>query len=53
MIGAHVFMRVRERRLDQFVGALPAPVLVVGWAAMLVALVLAQGGGNAFIYFQF
>jgi len=53
VLGTHAFMRTREDRLDKVVGALPAPLIGLGWAAMLISLILAQGGGDAFIYFQF
>jgi hypothetical protein len=32
---------------------LPAWWVVVIWSIMLCGLILTQGGGNAFIYFQF
>lgn len=48
---AHRYMR--NRRLDAVVSNLPQPVIGVVWGAMLFSLILAQGEGNAFIYFQF
>ena len=51
MIGTHVALR--NRRLEDVVGRVPAPVLVLVWSAMLLSICLMQGGGDAFIYFQF
>jgi hypothetical protein len=51
LIGSHVLLR--ERRLEDAAGTLPAPLLTLVWSAMLFAIVLTQGGGGAFIYFQF
>lgn len=51
LIGTHV--APRERRLEDVARTLPAPVLTVMWSVMLFAIVLTQGGGDAFIYFQF
>jgi alginate O-acetyltransferase complex protein AlgI len=48
---AHWYMR--ERTLESAVARVPAPVLSLTWALMLFAIVIAQGTGNAFIYFQF
>jgi len=31
----------------------PAPVLSGAWALLAFAIVIEQGSGNAFIYFQF
>jgi len=51
LIGVHVAMR--ERRLEDVVARAPTGLLTLAWALMLVAIVLMQGGGDAFIYFQF
>jgi alginate O-acetyltransferase complex protein AlgI len=51
LIGTHVALR--DRRLEDVARALPAPVLTVLWTVMLFAIALTQGGGDAFIYFQF
>lgn len=51
LIGSHVALR--ERRLEDVARVLPAPVLTLLWSVMLFAIVLTQGGGDAFIYFQF
>ncbi|HEY6876738.1 MAG TPA: MBOAT family O-acyltransferase, partial [Polyangiales bacterium] len=44
---------LRNRRLEDVARVLPAPVLTLLWSVMLFAIVLTQGGGDAFIYFQF
>jgi alginate O-acetyltransferase complex protein AlgI len=44
---------MRERTLETAIARTPAAVVSVGWAAMLFAIVITQGSGNAFIYFQF
>jgi alginate O-acetyltransferase complex protein AlgI len=51
LIGSHILLR--ERRLEDAARALPAPLLTLAWSGMLFAIVLTQGGGDAFIYFQF
>ena len=48
---AHWLMR--ERTLESAVARVPASLLSATWALMLFAIVIAQGSGNAFIYFQF
>ena len=45
--------RMRERTLEHAIAATPAPVLAAAWGLMAFAVVIAQGSGNAFIYFQF
>ncbi|HEY6545447.1 MAG TPA: MBOAT family O-acyltransferase [Dokdonella sp.] len=44
---------MRERTLESALAQVPAPLLSLAWALMLFAIVIAQGSGNAFIYFQF
>jgi len=44
---------LRNRTLESLIGRTPAPILSVVWALMVFAIVIAQGAGNAFIYFQF
>ena len=44
---------LREMRLEHAMERLPAWFAVTIWTVMLVGLVLMQGGGHAFIYFQF
>jgi alginate O-acetyltransferase complex protein AlgI len=51
LIATHVALR--ERRLEDVVKRAPAALLGIAWAVMLALIVLAQGGGGAFIYFQF
>ncbi len=51
MLGIHWFMR--NRRLDEVVGAAPRWLIGVVWGIMLWAIVTTQGGSDAFIYFQF
>ena len=51
IVAAHWLMR--ERTLESTLARAPAPLLSACWAFMLFAIVIAQGAGNAFIYFQF
>ena len=51
LIGCHIVLR--ERRLEDAARVLPASLLTLAWSGMLFAIVLTQGGGDAFIYFQF
>jgi alginate O-acetyltransferase complex protein AlgI len=51
IVGAHWWMR--NRTLESAVARVPATLLSGTWAARLFAIVIAQGAGNAFIYFQF
>ncbi|HTU62692.1 MAG TPA: MBOAT family O-acyltransferase [Polyangiales bacterium] len=51
LIGSHIVLR--DRRLEDAARVLPAPLLTLAWSGMLFAIVLTQGGGDAFIYFQF
>lgn len=44
---------MRNRTLESVVARAPAAALSMVWAAMAFAIVIAQGEGNAFIYFQF
>ncbi len=45
--------RLRKRTLEQMVAAAPPWALSAALGLMLFAIVIAQGEGNAFIYFQF
>lgn len=45
--------RMREQTLETAIAKVPAAVLSGVWAVMAFAVVIAQGAGNAFIYFQF
>ncbi|MEO8670233.1 MAG: MBOAT family O-acyltransferase [Tahibacter sp.] len=44
---------MRDRTLESLLARTPAPVLTGAWAAMVFAIMIEQGAGNAFIYFQF
>jgi alginate O-acetyltransferase complex protein AlgI len=45
--------RMRDQTLETAIARTPAAVLSGLWALMLFAIVISQGLGNAFIYFQF
>ena len=45
--------RMRAQTLETAIARVPPVVLSGVWALMLFAIVIAQGAGNAFIYFQF
>lgn len=51
IVGAHWLMR--NRTLESVVARTPAALLCGIWGLMLFAIVITQGTGNAFIYFQF
>ncbi len=51
LLTAHWYLH--EKRLEHAVQDLPAWWVVIIWVTMLCGLILAHGGGNAFIYFQF
>ncbi|WP_119716897.1 MBOAT family O-acyltransferase [Cognatilysobacter tabacisoli] len=51
IVGAHWLMRTRT--LESFIAGRRPAVLSGAWALMLFAVVVTQGSGNAFIYFQF
>lgn len=44
---------LRNVRLEQAIERLPSAFVTFIWAGMLLAIILTQGGGDAFIYFQF
>jgi alginate O-acetyltransferase complex protein AlgI len=44
---------MRDRTLEAAIARVPATALSGVWALMLFAIVISQGTGNAFIYFQF
>jgi alginate O-acetyltransferase complex protein AlgI len=49
---AHWYLR--DKSLEELVTrARRSPMLPVAWAGMAFAVVITQGTGNAFIYFQF
>jgi alginate O-acetyltransferase complex protein AlgI len=51
IVFAHWLMR--NRTLESTVARVPPLALSATWAVMAFAIVIAQGAGNAFIYFQF
>ena len=55
IVGGLVFAHwlMRNRTLESAVAQAPAAMVSVVWALMAFAIVIAQGTGNAFIYFQF
>ncbi len=48
---AHAIMR--KRTLESALERTPAPIIAVVWGLLAFLIVATQGGGNAFIYFQF
>ncbi|MDB6167083.1 MAG: rane bound O-acyl transferase family protein [Lacunisphaera sp.] len=44
---------LRETSVEAVVARMPRPLVITLWTLMLSAILLAQGNGNAFIYFQF
>lgn len=51
MLGLH--WGLRRVTLESVVSRSPAWLVAAVWSAMLFLLIINQGGGNAFIYFQF
>jgi alginate O-acetyltransferase complex protein AlgI len=51
LVAAH--WRMRERTLESAIAATSPWLLGALWGLMLFAIAIAQGAGNAFIYFQF
>jgi alginate O-acetyltransferase complex protein AlgI len=51
IVAAHWLMR--ERTLESVIARTAAPLLAALWACLAFAIVIEQGSGNAFIYFQF
>ena len=51
IVATHWLMR--DRTIEKLFARVPAPVLSGAWGAMAFLIVITQGGGNAFIYFQF
>lgn len=45
--------QLRERTLESLVARTPPLLLAAVWGLMAFAIVISQGSGNAFIYFQF
>ena len=51
IVGCHCWMRART--LESMLARVPATVLTGVWALMAFAILIEQGSGHAFIYFQF
>jgi len=51
MLVAHWTMR--DRRLEDVVARMPWGLTAAAWAGMLFLIIITQGSGDAFIYFQF
>jgi len=51
ILAAHWYMR--DMTLESVVARTPAIVLALLWGLMAFAIIISQGSGNAFIYFQF
>jgi alginate O-acetyltransferase complex protein AlgI len=51
MLAIHWHMR--NRRLSEEIGRLPAWLTGLVWGVMLTLIIITQGGSDAFIYFQF
>jgi alginate O-acetyltransferase complex protein AlgI len=51
IVGVHAWMR--SRTLEAMLARVPAAALATGWALMAFAIIIEQGDGDAFIYFQF
>jgi alginate O-acetyltransferase complex protein AlgI len=51
LLGAHWLLR--NTTLEHIVDKAPRPVLAGVWTLMIGGIILTQGNGNAFIYFQF
>lgn len=48
-----VHWAMRGTTLENVLARVPAPVIILGLGLMAFAIIIAQGAGNAFIYFQF
>jgi alginate O-acetyltransferase complex protein AlgI len=51
LLSAHWYMR--ERSLESIVSKAPSLFVATAWATMAFAVIITQGTGDAFIYFQF
>ena len=51
IVGVHAWMR--SRTLESMLARVPPPALATAWALMAFAIIIEQGDGDAFIYFQF
>jgi alginate O-acetyltransferase complex protein AlgI len=45
--------QMRTRTLESMISRVPAPAIAAVWSMMLFSVIVEQGTGNAFIYFQF
>lgn len=45
--------KLKDTSIEAAVQRLPLWLIITGWSIMLSAIILTQGSGNAFIYFQF
>ena len=44
---------LRNRRIERVIGGMPLWLLALTWGALLFLIIITQGSGDAFIYFQF
>ncbi|HEX8794450.1 MAG TPA: MBOAT family protein [Polyangiaceae bacterium] len=51
IVATHTYMR--NRKLEDVVKQAPAQAVALGWAFMMLAVILTQGTADGFIYFQF
>ena len=51
LVAVHWYMR--EQTLEAVIARVPPAVIALVWGLMAFAIVISQGAGNAFIYFQF
>ena len=51
LVATHWYMR--QRTLESVVARVPAAIIAMVWGFMAFAIVISQGEGSAFIYFQF
>ena len=51
LVAVHWYMR--ERTLESAIARAPPLLIGLLWGLMVFAIVISQGAGNAFIYFQF
>lgn len=51
LVGMHWYMR--ESHIEFLMERMPKAIVGIVWGLMIFAIIISQGGGNAFIYFQF
>ena len=51
LVAVHWYMR--EHTLESALARVPASLITLAWGVMIYLIVISQGTGNAFIYFQF